>query len=624
MTVTDWAWLCRARQLHEHIYLIDADSMSAHTADSSLDLPWNVALLLGSHSRKHVFLGKNTINMKTAWRAASGISNRLKWSWLHRASTDDTWEAPLCKREPLECKRMCSNKVNVLAGNLKRLVVDHVVRANRRIARSSDTFSNRPAYVTFALKWMKKNGYLAAQSDKDGVFVLVRTCVYDMLIDLKIGSTVCYRRVYEEKHIVTFNLMKPAVHSICKLLREAGCESFARECESVFFERGPKGLVSKVVATIKTHKPVVECRVIHASVGSSFAGFSTIMHRWLSGVLAKVPHLFVNSAALLNAVNALAFPSCCVFSKWDIKEFYMSGEHKELVNLVLPEFEDGTRVIVEATLYMLLCNQFVQHEDSLYQVCQGTGMGMIHSGSLSDLAFWKKVEVGLPLAEFGVHFYGRYRDDVLVISNTKQGAQGIFDVARRRASGCWNLVLEDTSTYSMHMLDLLFYKGPRFKCSQHLDFAPYIKPTARHVPLHTSSAHAPAIHEGWPVGEVSRMRRHSYHGFTFEFHRRLKVRRFARFFLSPKVIRTCKVWRPPLGGYTRSAGPVGRILRVVLPWHPALKGLCTRLNLLLQEWGDLREDWEATSFLPRAQVAYSMAARPLHILCRSLNRTSVP
>ena len=178
------------------------------------------------------------------------------------------------------------------------------------------------------------------------------------------------------------------------------------------------------------------------------------------------------------------------------------------------------------------------------------------------------------------------------------------------------MVLEDTSTYRIHMLDLsCFTRGRGSKCTGNLDFAPFIKPTARHVPLHTSSAHAPSVHAGWPCGEVCRMRRLSYHGFTFEFFRKLKVRRFAQFCLSPSVLRLCKSWRPPLGGLKVSAGPVVRTLRVVLPWHPALIGLCTRLNLLLQERGDLAEG-EAVPFLPHAQVAFSRAAVPLHILCR--------
>jgi hypothetical protein len=44
----------------------------------------------------------------------------------------------------------------------------------------------------------------------------------------------------------------------------------------------------------------------------------------------------------------------------------------------------------------------------------GSGQGQVLSGDLSDGSFYEKVERGLVMtnnvAEFDVHFYGRYRD----------------------------------------------------------------------------------------------------------------------------------------------------------------------------------------------------------------------
>ncbi len=73
------------------------------------------------------------------------------------------------------------------------MVVDFVANADKRIARLSQQFNNRPQYITFALRWMRNRNLLAMQSDKDGVFVLLHMNVYDQLVDDKLGkSTFCY------------------------------------------------------------------------------------------------------------------------------------------------------------------------------------------------------------------------------------------------------------------------------------------------------------------------------------------------------------------------------------------------------------------------------------------------
>ena len=63
----------------------------------------------------------------------------------------------------------------------------------------------------------------------------------------------------------------------------------------------------------------------------------------------------------------------------------------------------------------------------------------------------------------------------------------------------------------------------------------------------------------------------------FEVFRRSKVERFSSHFLDMRVVQACIEWQPPawvppsLKG--RRESRVGRVLRCVVPYHPALTGL---------------------------------------------------
>jgi hypothetical protein len=92
----------------------------------------------------------------------------------------------------------------------------------------------------------------------------------------------------------------------------------------------------------------------------------------------------------------------CFLAKSDAKEFYMSGEHTAIVAGVLPHIEAEHMPCAEHMLWLLLFHQFVTWCGGAYRVLTGSGMGLIHSGALTDLAFWSLVESKFNLSELGV------------------------------------------------------------------------------------------------------------------------------------------------------------------------------------------------------------------------------
>ena len=126
-----------------------------------------------------------------------------------------------------------------------------------------------------------------------------------------------------------------------------------------------------------------------------------------------------------------------------------------LVAAVLPYFDKQVKSLAELILWILLNNQFVEWEGRTYKVDRGSGMGLIHSGCLSDLAFNRVVESRINFAEVGIRAYYRFRDDIFLVADSKQHVEAALVSIRRLASPHWVVTAERPSAYSASMLDTL-------------------------------------------------------------------------------------------------------------------------------------------------------------------------
>ena len=113
--------------------------------------------------------------------------------------------------------------------------------------------------------------------------------------------------------------------------------------------------------------------------------------------------------------------------KIDIRDFFMSGEHNDLLRHAMKGFDQTHRTELGDLLDHILTTQYVDYgmcdggrTGPCAQVKIGSGMGLICSGEVSDFCFLELVDkpsVLNPLIreQYEVHFYGRFKDDMLVI-----------------------------------------------------------------------------------------------------------------------------------------------------------------------------------------------------------------
>eukprot|EP00959_Pyramimonas_sp_CCMP1952_P163693 3422108-Pyramimonas_sp.AAC.1 len=93
-------------------------------------------------------------------------------------------------------------------------------------------------------------------------------------------------------------------------------------------------MISRLKCTVKTHKPAgeVELRAIHASTGSPLTGGMRYVSSLLRPFLARQPHILRDSQDLLHQLRGIAVLENDRFLKIDIKDYFMSGEHHQLIH----------------------------------------------------------------------------------------------------------------------------------------------------------------------------------------------------------------------------------------------------------------------------------------------------
>jgi hypothetical protein len=301
----------------------------------------------------------------------------------------------------------------------------------------------------------------------------------------------------------------------------------------------------------------------------------------------------------------------------------MDGEHLVLAKLCCEFFPEPQKGLVYDLLLHLLCYQFVEFEDRLLRVERGTGMGLIHSSAVADLCFYALVEKGLDLLKWGCPLYVRFRDDIFLVTERPAQMKPLCEELSRRARSCWQLKVDVCSLVGVPMLDVFLFKGDDFSSTGLLRYRPFIKPTARHIPLSHTSIHSWSVHRSWPISEVARMFELSMTKEHFELFRNRKVARFREFNMLGSIVERCMSWTKPEARTARISPVV--LLRVVVPFHPGLRHFGHDLRQVVRDWSPLmarvwqyKGDCTDGRFMD-IQVSYSYSGPALAAVCRRLS-----
>lgn len=133
---------------------------------------------------------------------------------------------------------------------------------------------------------------------------------------------------------------------------------------------------------------------------------------------------------------------------------------------------------------------FSSQDNAHLQVTAGSGMRMRRSGVISDLALWllREKKVHQRMADLGSELlvYVRYRDEILAVVSAPKFCPVLTERLEICARPACTVVTESCSLIGVQMLDVMVFKHHE-RGTVRLAWRPYIHPTARHVPLASSS-----------------------------------------------------------------------------------------------------------------------------------------
>ena len=532
---------------------------------------------------KHIFDWCKPLNPATIKHLIEQWSRRISWAWHFQAGPGRSEEKDRCpaliRREVLPYTGILPPELKAMLDRISKAGMDAVVTANKAIKMKALTMKP-PAYISAALKWLKANSRIALPTDKDGVFAITTKSALERLVTEQLNKEF-YKPLSEIALEVAHRQLMHSLSRIYKASDAIDRPKWSREIAKALGNSSPEALLCPIACTIKTHKTPVKARLLHNSAGSALSVLGCIVNKLIGPKLLGFPWLVTSTGQATDQIRSLGEVARTVtFVKMDVKDFYLSGDHQDIIEEVVKYFSGPEKTLLENCMQALLCNQFVEaaspfnhlNGQKLFQVTKGSGMGLKHAGALSDFLFAiadEKSEIVRKAP--GLFCYLRYRDDVLAIMERASFARPWVDKIVSEASKFFILELEEVSTVGVAFLDLFVYRKVTPEGTCRISFSPYIKDTANHVPLGPGSLHHRSVHEHWPVMEVARMCRLSRARSTEQHFRERKIRRFRLFFLGDSTLRSCTNFR--LGVRSRIARSVlvesvpHRAVRLVLPYR---------------------------------------------------------
>jgi len=212
-------------------------------------------------------------------------------------------------------------------------------------------------------------------------------------------------------------------------------------------------------------------------------------------------------------------------------------------------------------------NQFVFAPllQKFYRCHVGTGMGLVHSGFVSNLAYYVRVEKPFVhnLQPHGMLGYMRFFDDILTVFKDRQSMRD-FLIPHVRNTAYFKLLADQVSGSSVQYLDLtISIVSSAFVTQPTLEKTP--------TPLCPTSCHTPGIHSAWPPAVANRVSMLA--DDPPAAHEKLK-RSYVRANAHPSTVALLSARTAPQR--LNSIGPQQPIVTMVLRYHPSFAAAVRR------------------------------------------------
>ena len=515
-TKEHWRLAADKDNLYNSIYVFHGSTASVHHPERG-DVPWHVALLLGGHHRKHVFSFRRQPSLDSLNASLTTFLRKFEWSSVLRGTgmLSAGFRVPSVRPTP-PCTAPKPPELDAWSYLVRQTVL---TAARRTMLRRARGHTNAPLFIKKAVTWLAASGYIALPTDKDAGFCLTtKDDVVKLASDLLLSSKY---RVVREHELPSYEPIRKEYVELCKSVAKAEDNSdlLSHLLRSI---RGTDSthLYRTFSLTVKSHKRPgkVTGRNLHCGGHQPFSGLSRWVSWHLRSQLSSKRHILRDSQDLIRKLAGHVFSGDIKLYKIDIKESFLCGSPELLAQWSTLSFHEKLRPVAFKVVLFLLRNQFVRVRgltEAAWQVQEGSGMGLQHSGEVADSAFFHLAKRSLLAAapvqrRFLIEAFFRFKDDMIVVARSPPdallGSCGLSALLRtvRVHARCFKLVVEAISSTSLPVLDVTVTVVRHKDGTASLTFGPYDKPTSIARPLSYTSAHPASVHNGWPFAVLRR------------------------------------------------------------------------------------------------------------------------
>ena len=260
--------------------------------------------------------------MESLGQALSNFENKLRWRMMFHDAPERKW-SHLCTRgsQVAPCNFPMDDHVEQFFIEMKTDVFEACRKAAGRWRALRTGIAARNRIARLAIAWLRKGSIGALPTDKDGGFALLPKVQIQRQF-AQIVNSVHYVRIpwsfeLDKELFCDFSLL---IQKLGRLLKD---EEWVRSMLHDGKTRGTGGMISRMGATVKTHKPPgeVALRAIHQSHTSPMKPAMKWVAGIMSPVIKSIPFLLRDSAHLTSILKKTTISSECQLWKIDVKDF---------------------------------------------------------------------------------------------------------------------------------------------------------------------------------------------------------------------------------------------------------------------------------------------------------------
>jgi hypothetical protein len=352
----------------------------------------------------------------------------------------------------------------------------------------------------------------------------------------------------------TYEIKSPNINTISNKIRECiglmkllpnlpyGVSTYVRN-----FIRPDVWKLPKFYVIPKIHKTPLKGRPIVPSHKWLTAGLSSVIDRLLRPLLAKCHTVLRDSKELVRELENSTMDFNVTLATADVISLYPNIDINDcvlrVVRMYIKMFGIDTKMIklLKVSLETILNeNFFVIPNGTIYHQIKGIAMGTPIAPLLANIYMYS-LESDLLEQDLSPIFYKRYIDDLFMIfENTSEN--NVIEFLNQITNKAPNIKFTtNVKLTKVEFLDLVIYKGERFKSEETLDIRTHEKDLNKYLYIPYDSGHSKHLKSGFIKGETIRHARNCSSKIEFDkkmilFKHRLSKRGYPEKFIDNSIL----------------------------------------------------------------------------------------